>query len=256
MATRMDDSACPEGRRRFPRLRWLTELGSVVLGTIALAGCHTTGTSQNVEGVKYFQQNQPQAAMHQFQQALAANPQNPDSYYNLAACYHYMGKQSSDSSSLNQAENLYHQCLDLSPDHVAAHRALAVLLVDTNRSQSAFTLLQRWAARNPQSADARIELARLHEEFGERDATRRYLTEAVELDPSNSRAWVAIANFRESDGELATALANYQRAYYLNNQLPGVAERIALLNQRMATGGTTPANGTRLVETPRGWQTR
>jgi tetratricopeptide (TPR) repeat protein len=252
LPTRTQNPRCPSRRRLLSSLRLLL----IALSSLALAGCHTTGTTQNMEGVKYFQQNQPQAAMQQFQQALVANPHNPDAYYNLAACYHYMGKQSSDSSSMNQAENLYHQCLDLSPDHVAAHRALAVLLVDTNRSQSAFTLLQRWAARSPQMADARLELARLHEEFGERDAARRYLTEAVEIDPSNSRAWVAMANLREVDGEYASALANYQRAYYLNNRQPGVAERIASLNQRMATGGAAPSNSSRLAETPRGWQTR
>jgi tetratricopeptide (TPR) repeat protein len=223
---------------------------------LACVGCHATGSTQNINGVKYFQQNQPQAAMYQFQQALAANPNNPDAYYNLAACYHYLGKQTGDTATLNQAENLYHQCLDLSPDHVAGHRALAVLLVDTNRTQSAFTLLQRWAARSPQMADPRLELARLHEEFGERDSARQYLTEAVTIDPANSRAWVAMASLREADGEYATALANYQRAYYLNNQQPGVAERIASLNQRMATGGSPSPGGTRMVETPRSWTQR
>ena len=103
-------------------------------------GCQTPGTGQNADGVRYFQEGQSQAAVYQFQQALAANPTNADAYYNLAAAYHYLGKQNGDTALLEQSENLYHQCLDLSPDHVACHRALAVLLVDTNRPQSAFTL--------------------------------------------------------------------------------------------------------------------
>jgi tetratricopeptide (TPR) repeat protein len=206
--------------------------------------------------VRYFQQGQSQAAVYQFQQALSANPRNPDACYNLAAAYHYLGKQNSDTALLGQAENLYHQCLDLSPDHVPCHRALAVLLVDTNRPQSAFTLLERWSTRSPQLADPRIELARLHEEFGEADAARRYLGEAIDVDPTNSRAWTALARLRESEGQYAQALSNYQQAYMLNSQQPLVAQQITSLQQRLAMGATPNAANTRTVEVPRGWTAR
>jgi tetratricopeptide (TPR) repeat protein len=185
---------------------------------------------------------------------LVQNPTNPDAFYNLAATYHYMGKQNKDQRLLQDAEGLYNRCLDLSPDHVACHRALAVLLVDTERSQSAFTLLERWSTRSPQVADARIELARLHEEFGENNKAKQYLGEAIDVDPNNPRAWTALARLREEDGQLAQALSNYQQAYYLNNK-PDIAQRIASLNQRIRTDAPT-ANGTRTVEAPRGWTKR
>ncbi len=243
--------------------RWhQRSVGGLLVSWISLmgiVGCHAPGTGQNIEGVRYFQQGQPQAAIYQFQQALAQNPRNPDAYYNLAAAYHYLGKQNGDRSMLNQAETLYHQCLDQSPDHVSCHRALAVLLVDTNRPDSAFTLLERWAGRSPHVADARIELARLHEEFGSADSARRYLGEAIDVDPASPRAWAAMARLREQDGQLAQALNNYQQAYSLNNYQPGVAERIASLQQRIAQEGPAAGNRTRLVETPRdprGWTQR
>jgi tetratricopeptide (TPR) repeat protein len=236
------------------RLSWAGLV--LTLSALSLLGCQAPGTGPNVEGVKQFQQGQPQAAVYQFQQALAQNPRNPDAYYNLGAAYHYQAKQSTDRAMLSQAETLYNQCLDISPDHVACHRALAVLLVDTNRPQNAFTLLERWSTVNPRSADARIELARLHEEFGEHDAARRSLSEAIDADPSNSRAWAAMARLRESDGDYAQALQNYRQAYALNAYQPGVADRITQLQQRMAQ--QVPANGTAplMVETPRGWTQR
>jgi predicted Zn-dependent protease len=52
--------------------------------------------------------------------------------------------------------------------HVEAYRGLAVLLADQGRTQEAFTLLDTWAKKKPMSADAKIELARLCEEFGDR----------------------------------------------------------------------------------------
>jgi tetratricopeptide (TPR) repeat protein len=227
---------------------------------LALSGCHAPGTSQNAEGVRQFQSGQPQAAIYQFQQALANNPANPDGYYNLAAANHYLGKQNSDPALLAQAENLYHQCLDLSPNHVPCHRALAVLLVDTNRPQSAFTLLERWASNNPQVSDARVELARLHEEFGEAEAARRYLDEAIDVDPANARAWTALARLREQQGEYAQALSNYQQAYSLNNTVPGLAQHLASLQQRMAQN-TAPGSFSGMasapgVAQPRGWTRR
>ena len=45
-----------------------------------------------------------------------------------------------DPNMLRQAEGLYHECLDLSPEHAQCYRGLTALLVDTNRPESAFTL--------------------------------------------------------------------------------------------------------------------
>ncbi len=230
---------------------WRSSLWVLGLTLLAQAGCHSPGTGQNVEGVRYYQQGQPQAAMAAFQQALVENPNNPEAYYNLASAYHYLGKQNSDSAMLQQAENLYHRCLDLNPDDVACHRALAVLLVDTNRAQSAFTLLERWANRSPQLADPRIELARLHEEFGETDTAQRYLSEAIDVDPTNSRAWAAMAHLREQSGQYAQALSNYQQAQYMNAAQPGVAERIAVLQQQIQMASLpSPAGGSAAASPP------
>ena len=235
-------------------------------GLACVAGCHAPGTGQNIEGVRFFQQGQPQAAMSSFQQALVENPNNPEAYYNLASAYHHLGKQNSDPAMLKQAENLYNRCLDLNPNDVACHRALAVLLVDTDRAQSAFTLLERWANRSPQLADPRIELARLHEEFGESDAAQRYLAEAIDIDPTNSRAWAAMARLREQSGQYAQALSNYQQAQYLNASQPGVTQRIATLQQQVRTAsvssppGAPPQGpspqGTYTVNNDQGWTKR
>jgi tetratricopeptide (TPR) repeat protein len=221
---------------------WLATL-SIFSGV----GCGSFPNSHNSAGVQLYQQGQMTAAMQQFQQALLAEPQNADAYYNLAATYHRIGSQQNDRQALTQAENLYNQCLDRDDNHVDCYRGLAVLLVETDRSDRAFALLQGWATRRPQSAQARVELARLYEEFGDTETAKNNLQTALQLDQNNARAWAALGRLREQAGDPAQALANYQRSLQINRQQPAVAERVALLQSRMpgatAVAGAIPNAG-------------
>jgi len=214
-------------------------------------------SAHNVDGVRKFKQGQYQQALNSFQRAVSANPDNADAYYNLAATLHDWGRRSKSKELLEESESLYHRCLDLSSDHVDCYRALSILLVDTNRKESAFTLLERWAVRSPNLSDPPVELARLHEEFGDDEAARQYLAQALDVDPTNSRAWAAFGRQREREGRLAQALTNYQHAYNLNRYHPGVGERIAALQQRVARANTAPlSTEARLTRNPSQWVPR
>jgi tetratricopeptide (TPR) repeat protein len=222
----------------------------VTLGLVALAatGCKVAADGQNLQGARLYQSGNYDTAMQNFQKAVATDPTNADGYYNMACTMHRMGSAKNDQNTLNQAETLYNQCLDVDPNHADCYRALAVLLVETGRSDKAFNLLKNWALRSPQVADARVELARLYEEFGDPEAAKTYLTEAVGLDQYNARAWNALGRLREQTGEYSQALANYQRSYNLNRFQPEIQERMAALNRTIATqGGTTQAGDTRTV---------
>ncbi len=222
----------------------------VALGLVALApvGCKVAADGQNLQGVRLYQNGNYDVAMQNFQKAVATDPTNADGYYNMASTLHRMGIARNDANTLSQAETLYNQCLDLDPNHQDCYRGLAVLLVETGRSDKAFNLLKNWALRSPQVADARIELARLYEEFGDPDAAKAYLTEAVGLDQYNARAWNALGRLREQAGEYSQALANYQRSYGVNQFQPEIMERMAALNRTIANqAGSFQAGDTRTV---------
>jgi len=205
---------------------------------------------QNMEGVRLVQQGQDQPALQRFQQALSSDPRNADAYYNMAATYHRMASQRKDQQMFAQAETLYNQCLDLNENHVDCRRGLAVLLVETGRSDRAFDMLKNWANASPQSADARIELARLYEESGDQETAKLNLQQAITLDQHNARAWAALGKIRESMGDREQALANYQRAYGINTFQPAVAQRIAELSQGTTAIYGQPAPATRVVSQP------
>jgi tetratricopeptide (TPR) repeat protein len=220
---------------------------AVMAGWMATAtGCKMAADGQNVQGVALYQQGQYQAAMQEFQKALANDPKNADAYYNLAATTHRMGVQKSDQQMLAQAETLYNQCLDLNANHNECYRGLAVLLGDTGRQDRAFSLIKNWAAANPTSSDARIELARLYEETNDLNSAQVHLNAAIMADQNNARAWAALGRLRERTGDSQQALANYQRSLSLNGAQAAIADRVAALSRSLQ--GTT--EGTRTVTTP------
>lgn len=202
-------------------------------------GCSTT---KNSTGVGLFQQGRYAEALPFFEQAKQSEPSNPDTYYNLASTYHKLGNNAKDKKMLETAEAAYNQCLDLSPNHVDCHRGLAVLLVDTGRSDRAFALLKNWAQRSPQISDSRVELARLHQEFNQPKVAEQYLDEALAMDPNNAKAWAARGKMRENSGELMQAVQNYQQSLALNSMQPDLYQRIGALNVRLAQSAITNTN--------------
>lgn len=219
-------------------------------------GCGLAAQGRNVDGVRYFQQGNYPVALARFQEAQRTDPQNPDSYYNLAATLHKIGLQNRDSNSLLQAETFYNTCLNYNPNHVDCYRGLAVLLTETGRTQQAFTLLTNWKNSSPQSADARVELARLSEEVGDNKNAEVYLTEALQIDARNWRALAALGRRRETQGRYQEAIANYQLAQQINPYQPQLAVKVQELSTRVVQGGlpaaTVPA-GTSTVGNGFGW---
>ncbi len=202
---------------------------------VVISGCGGfSAASYNAEGVRLYEQARFDDAMRQFQEASFSEPMNADAYYNLAATYHRLGKTYNSTADLDKAETYYNMCLDRNENHTDCYRGLAVLLAEEGRSAEAFRLLQGWAGRQPSSSDARIEIARLYEEYGDRNSAKEQLIEALAAQPNNARALAALGHIREQSGDTVQALANYERAVSYGNQQPQLVARAAAL--RSATG--------------------
>jgi tetratricopeptide (TPR) repeat protein len=230
-------------------VRWNALAGS--LWSLSLAGCSgLIAQSRNAEGVRLYQETRYQEALREFQEASYADPRDADSYYNIAATYHRMGRQSRSESDLKLAEKYYNDCFNHDPNHVECHRGLAVLLVEQGRKDEAFQLLQRWADCQPKLADAKVELARLHDEFGNQQMARDCLIEAIEAQPDNPRALTALGKIREDAGDKTQALENYQRSLASDYRQPYVAARVAALQKTGAgvVAAPTAAPSARMAE--------
>jgi tetratricopeptide (TPR) repeat protein len=219
----------------------LRRLGLAALLPLLASGCGFNAKTQNAAGVRMYQQGFYAGAQQRFQQAIYNDPANGDSYYNLAATLHKIGRVNQSQSELDQAESYYNQCLDHSPNHRDCYRGLAVLLSEQGRSEEAFRLVQGWSMRSPSLPDPKIELARLHQEYGDKESAQTSLLEALTVDPNNARALAALGKIHEETGNMAQALSDYQRSLMANNQQPEVAARVAVLQ---------PAFGNRLLAPP------
>ena len=226
---------------------------SALVGAALLlaAGCGgLTSQGRNAEGVRLFQQARYHEALREFQEATYANKDDPDAYYNLARTFHRLGAVENNPSHFDQAEQFYHMCLDRDEGHVDCYRALAVLLAERGRMEDAFRLLEGWASRQPNSPDARIELARLSAEYGDRVAAKEHLLAALGIDPYHDRANKALGKIREDLGDYSQALANYERSLEQNQFQPDLAARVATLRSSLRTSADATGDATRLVDRP------
>ena len=204
---------------------------ALIVGMVlaVLAGCGSLKRNENAEGVKLYQQGNYLGAVNHFQQALAKQPGSPDCFYNLGATYHQQAKVFGKGSDWRSAEQYYHLCLSRNPNHEACQRALAVLLVEEQRSPEAIALLEDWSRRQPNNPNPQIELARLSQEHGDVREAENRLVDALAIDPSNPRALVALGQLRESTGDRNQALEDYSRALAVDGRQPVVAARVASL---------------------------
>jgi len=200
----------------------------LVAALVAAGGCGMSH-NDNAEGVKLYQQGNYLGAVNSFQQSLARQPGNPDTFYNLGATYHQQAKLFGRQADLQTAEQYYHLCLARNPNHEACQRALAVLLVEEDRGDEAIAQLNTWARSQPTNANPHIELARLAQEHGNVQEAENQLIDALAIDPANTRALVALGSLREASGDPAQALATYSRALAINPQQPAVAAKVASL---------------------------
>jgi len=224
----------------------VTLLASLSLST----GCGgLAARGLNAEGVCQFEQANLERATRLFQQAIYNDPDNADGYYNVAAAFHRKGTLYGDPTDFKQAESYYNQCLDRDANNRECHRGLAVLLVEQDRSEEAFCLLEGWVGRDPTLAAPKVELARLHEEFGDLEVAKEHLVKALAVEPTSSRALAALGRLREQTGDHAQALADYQRSLWHNRFQPEVAARVAALQSVIESTPAfdTTTGGTRTV---------
>ena len=225
-------------------------LSLVLLLLPLMLGC--SSQNRTSEGIRYYGQARYDVAMIAFQSALKANPNDPNTLYNIAATYHQSAKVSLQSGQTaaaqqqyDQAAQYYQLCLEQNANHADAYRGLAALYMDCRNAEAAFPLLINWYNTNPVSVEPKLELARLYQEYAQicmvqgrtdiaqqcRDTTAHYLQQVLSAEPANYRALRALGYLKEQSGDIPGAVFEYQRSLQAYPQQQDLESRIAALAQ-------------------------
>ena len=198
-----------------------------ILGlSLLLAGCATPEedrartTTEN--GLRLYQQANYAAAQQDFQAALQFRPGDADLVYNIGQCYEHQ-------NDLARAEQTYGECLRQAPNHVAAHQALAGLLMRQGRRPEATRIVEDWLIHQPRLAAAYALDGWLWHQTGDLPRAQARLQQALEIDPHDVRALTELALVYEDLHRPERALVLYERVLALDNHQPQVENRLHVL---------------------------
>jgi len=220
------DSSVAKGAKMTQLVSFSVVLASAML----LNGCSSfTANNYNAEGVRLLAAQRTEDALNCFEKAKQADPDSPDAYYNSGVVYHQRAIDTGQEQDFQMAKYCYELCLQKNPDHIECNRSLATLFCDIGQDDLAFRLIEEWVDRQPNSAEPRIELARLYDEHKQLGRARDCLNDAVAIDNRSTRAYTALGSVRERMGDSENALTAYEHALALNPYQPDVQNRVAAL---------------------------
>jgi protein O-GlcNAc transferase len=192
----------------------------------ALAANPADASSHYNLGLIAFHSRRLEEAADRFARAAAISPGYADAHSNLGAAYRELGRLDEAAASLETA-------LALRPADPLARATLG--LVRRAQGQAADAMSQFAAAleHDPGSAQARYHLAGLLSDQGAHEAAIEQLSILLNQDPNLPEAWFGLAMASDGLGRTDDAIQQYWRALQLNPthiaglyNLAGVLQRI------------------------------
>ena len=137
-----------------------------------------------------------------YQRATKASPTS-------ASIWGEMGQSIDGLKDRDLAISCYHTATKLDPANKDYRKALGFALARVGRYEEA----EAWLTRCMSPADAHVCLARMMDHNGQRELANKHFTLALESDPSNERARLALSNAVAPNDNMATGVktVNYEQ---------------------------------------------
>lgn len=129
--------------------------------------------------------------------------------------------QRHQSGRLEEAQSLYCQVLDLSPDNADANHLLGVLNFQTGDSESAIALISKAIDKNPNDAVYYNNLGLALQERSRLDEAVNTYQQALKIRPDYSEAYCNLGNVFQEKGQLENSEINYLKALRINPNFAG-----------------------------------
>ncbi|MCI0530134.1 MAG: tetratricopeptide repeat protein, partial [Nitrospira sp.] len=169
----------------------------------------------------YQAQSQMNQAIQEYRKALALNPKNFVTHYNLAVLYLAQGE-------LDLAIASFQEALKIEPDFWESHYNLGIAYYDLGFTEQAIAHYKRARDLKPDEADVHFNLALAYARAEKFDLATVEYEETLRLNPKNISAHNNLGNAYRNLGQLDRAVVEFEEALKLN-------PRDVLANYNVAT---------------------
>ncbi len=189
-----------------------------------------------------------QAAVNSYNESLARNPADPDTYFRIGNMYltladglqralavpgnqdvNVVAVRQTINASLLKAEENYKKAIALNNDFGQALYNLAVVYDNENKLPDAIKQFEKLIAANPRDPSIAFQLGLLYYRNNQKDNAFTAWQQAVLLFPNYSNARWYLSLVYEERGDLANALAQVKEIEKLNPDNNLVKQRLAQL---------------------------
>ncbi|HUO84696.1 MAG TPA: tetratricopeptide repeat protein [Thermoanaerobaculia bacterium] len=126
-----------------------------------------------------FQTGEYQAAVHEYQRALAQQPSNAEAVLSLAETFKAMGQP-------QEAERSYRRAIDMRPRYWAGYNKLGAFYMTLGRYPEATEMFQRVTQLSPDNARGYYNLGALHYLMGDYEEAIASLRRSIAIHPTSS----------------------------------------------------------------------
>lgn len=180
------------------------------------------------QGMKAMEEKRYQAAVDDFNNAIAAEPKDFALHFNLALAYSLMGK---DPEGVAE----YKKCLEIKPDLYQANLNVGILLLRDKQPADAVPFLSAAVAEKPKEFRPNYYLGEALSGAGEFDQAEAPFRTALELDPKSAAAESGLGRALAQQDHLTEAAPHFRRAAQLDpkyrDSLLELAELLEVHNQ-------------------------
>jgi tetratricopeptide (TPR) repeat protein len=155
-------------------------------------------------GITRFSLERPEQALPCFEELLQRNRDDVEAMVNAGLCLQQLGQP-------GKARQRFERALELSPQHQWAHFYLGVLMHEQGDLDAAKKFLQRALQLRGDDADAWAELAGVHEDAGEHEATAGAIGSGLKVAPGHLLLNIEAAKMERRLGDSLGAEARLRR---------------------------------------------
>jgi tetratricopeptide (TPR) repeat protein len=185
-------------------------------------------------GNELLRKGDARAAIAKYRQALAGDPENASTYYNLSLALAQVGDIAGQTKAIEKA-------IESNPQFALAHNQLGVLHLQHGRTGEAKRELRTALAIDPQLAEAHNNLGVLHNQMGDPGEAASCFRMAIRSDPAFAQAHLNLGLILASAGQLAEAEKEIETASALSGGSPQISAALTMIrNQRNAVTSSAP----------------